>query len=453
MNQKRILICDDDALSRKTLELGLRDLGALTLTAHADEAMQVMAKKSFDLLILDIQMRTPDEGLVFLPKIRAMDPDLSIIVMSGLKDYKTVREAMKNGANDYLSKDFEAEELKLSVERALAKKDLHILHQQKNGELLHRHSRHPMVGDSVAIQKIKKLIEKFRNTSANILITGEMGSGKEIVARHLRKVLTNGSLEPFVAIDSATLHAQTAESLLFGHERGAFTGADSMKKGLFEEANGGVVFFDEIGNMPLAIQAKLLRVLQEKEITRLGSHRVIELEFRVIAATNRSLEEMVKKGDFLPDLLERIQTLPIHVPALKERKEDLPALVGHFLKRKSGGKASITEDALKVLQSYSWPGNVRELSAMLDYSIAMMEGFEIDVADLHPKLIEKSRDQYLSSSDGKSFYDQIEVHEKEILKKEYERFAGNISQMALGLKMDRSHLHAKLKLHGLHGKS
>jgi len=455
MNQKRILVCDDDVLSRKTLELGLKELGAITSTKNADEALVLLKKKSFDLLILDVQMRTPDEGLVFLPKIRAVDPDLFIIVMSGLKDYQTVREAMKNGANDYLAKDFDAEELKLTVERALEKKELGLLHHQKNREILHERSKHPMIGESPAIQKVKSFIEKFRVASANILITGEMGSGKEIVAKHLRKTLPNGSLEPFVAIDSATLHTQTAESLLFGHEKGAFTGADAMKKGLFEEANGGVVFFDEIGNMPLPIQAKLLRVLQEKEITRLGSHRVIELEFRVIAATNRSLETAIENGAFLPDLLERIQTLPIQVPPLRERKEDISDLVSHFLKRKSGGKATITPDALGVLESYSWPGNVRELSAMLDYSLAMMDGFEIDFADLHPKLVEKSSSG--SSGDykngGTNFYDQIAVHEKEILKREYQIFAGNISKMAVGLGMDRSHLHAKLKLHGLHGKS
>ncbi len=451
MNQKRILICDDDALSRKTLEVGLKGLGSTTCTSHADEALQLMAKKSFDLLILDIQMRTPDEGLVFLPRLRAIDPDLSIIVMSGLKDYKTVREAMKNGANDYLAKDFDTEELRLAVERSLSKKDLQDLHQQKNQEIIHQQSRHPMIGNSPAIQNLKKLIEKFRNASANILITGEMGSGKEIVARQLRKSLPNGSLEPFVAVDSATLHAHTAESILFGHERGAFTGADVAKKGLFEEANGGVVFFDEIGNMPLTIQTKLLRVLQEKEVVRLGSHRVIELEFRVIAATNRSLEDAVKKGEFLPDLLERIQTLPIIVPPLRERKGDISSLVEHFLKRKSGGKARISSEALQVLESYRWPGNVRELSAMLDYSIAMMDEFEIDVADLHPKLLDKKVTPG-TQDDPSSFSDQMAVFEKEVLKREYEKFSGNVSKMALGLGMDRSHLHAKLKLHGLHGK-
>lgn len=444
----RILVCDDDALFRKTLDLMLRSYGSITLTANSDEAMQILRKKKHDLLILDVQMRTPDEGLHALPLIRAIDAELPVLVMSGLNDFQTVREALRRGASDYVVKGGDPEEFKLAVERAFEKNALQKSNQKQRHETQSHHARYAMIGESVAVLAARKLIEKFRASPANVLITGETGTGKEIAARLLRKTLPNGDLEPFIAIDSATLHSNTAESLLFGHEKGAFTGADQQKKGLFEEANGGVIFFDEIGNLPLPIQAKLLRVLQEKEITRLGSTRVIPLEFRVIAATNRDLELMAKDGTFLPDLLQRLNVLPITLPPLRERNEDIPALVAHFLKRKAGGQVSVTEEAITAMRAYAWPGNIRELSAHLDYSLAMIDGSEIDVADLHPKIREGSR--MLAPGKRSGFYEQLEDFERGILSAAYQMNQGNVSQMALALSMDRSHLHTKLKQYGIH---
>lgn len=444
----RILVCDDDALFRKTLSLTLRSYGSITLTTNSDEALQILSKKKHDLLVLDVQMRTPDEGLVALPKIRANDPEIPILVMSGLNDFQTVREALRRGATDYVVKDCEPEEFKLVVERAFEKRALKNSNEKQRTETQAYHARYSMIGESNSVVAAKKLIEKFRSSPANVLITGETGTGKEIAARQLRKTLPDGGLEPFVAVDSSTLHSNTAESLLFGHEKGAFTGADQQKKGIFEEANGGLVFFDEIGNMPTAIQAKLLRVLQEKEITRLGSTRVIPLEFRIVAATNRDLEAMAKDGAFLPDLLQRLNVLPLVLPPLRERAEDLPALVAHFLKRKAGGQVSVTEDAILAMRAYSWPGNIRELSAHLDYSLAMIDGLEIDVADLHPKIRETKRPS--SPAHGTGFYEQLEKFERGILAEAYQANQGNVSQMALALRMDRSHLHTKLKQYGIH---
>jgi two-component system response regulator AtoC len=269
----------------------------------------------------------------------------------------------------------------------------------------------------------------------------------------LRRNHPTGAPEPFVAVDSATLHSQTAESILFGHEKGAFTGAEGLRRGLFEEADGGVIFFDEIANMPLAIQAKFLRVLQEKEIVRMGSSRVIPLDFRVIAATNRSLEELAKKGEFLPDLIQRLNILPISLSPLRERKEDLPLLVSHFLAQKSGSRVEFTEDALAALAAYDWPGNVRELSAHIDYSLAMVDDAKVDVPDLHPKVLEvkKPAGSAVNGETGSaSFYDQMSAHEAHLLREAYTRAGGNVSQIALSLGMDRSHLHTKLRQHGIH---
>lgn len=450
-SSRRILICDDDSLFRKTLDLALRDYGTVTATANSDEALQVLSRRQHDLLVLDVQMRTSDEGLRALPKLRALDPELSIIVMSGLRDFKTVREAMRLGANDYVVKDFEPEEFKLAVERALDRRERTVADSKRQFEAHQYHARYTMVGESPRILETKRLLEKFRASPANVLITGETGTGKEIAARQLRKTLATGELEPFVAVDSATLHSNTAESILFGHEKGAFTGAEQTRKGIFEEADGGLVFFDEIGNMPLSIQAKLLRVLQEKEVVRMGSTRTIPLEFRVVAATNRNLEAMGERGEFMPDLLQRLNVLPLSLPPLRERQEDIPLLIEHFLKRKASGRVSVTLDAHGALQAYSWPGNVRELAALLDYSLAMIDGTEIDVADLHPKIRETRPDVSAgASSEGQSFYDRMSEFEKSLLAAEYQKAQGNISKLALLLGMDRSHLHSKLKTYGIH---
>ncbi len=449
-DDRKILVCDDDSLMRKTLALLLKNYGAVSTVANTDEVKALLQKQKFNLLMLDIQMRHDREGIEALPEIRRIDPELPIVMMSGLKDFKTVRDAMKSGATDYLSKDFEPEEFELAMDRIFENS----LHRKREAQArFEAHSiqnQFRLVGQSPAIQEVARLIEKFRKSYANVLISGETGTGKELVAKLLRKELPHG-FEPFVAIDSATLHSGTAESLLFGHEKGAFTGADSSKKGLFEEADGGVIFFDEIANMPISIQAKLLRVLQEKEILRLGSTRTTPLRFRVIAATNRDLEALSKKGEFLPDLLQRLNVLPLDLPPLRARLEDLAELSAHLLAQKTGTPSTITNEALSLMKTYDWPGNVRELSAMLDYSLALLEQdlgapAIIDVQDLHPK-IRNSKSRLSNSS---SFYDQVEGFEKNLLAAAYDRCEGNISRVAKELDMDRSHLYAKLKLYGIH---
>ena len=443
---KKILICDDDPLFRKTLGLLLKDYGNVVSVQHTDEAIELLHNRTFDLLLLDVQMRTADEGVNALPRIRALDPNLAILMLSGRKDFGVVRNALRAGADDYLAKDFEPEEFRLAVERALGKNALERSHRKRGAESVRQAKRYRLVGETPAIVQVRKLAEKFRASDANVLIRGETGSGKEIVARLLRKSEADGALEPFVAIDSATLHAQTAESILFGHEKGAFTGADRARSGLFEEADGGVIFFDEIGNMPLEIQAKLLRVLQEREVVRLGSSRAIPLSFRTIAATNRPLEEMAREGKFLPDLLQRLNVLPVVLPPLRDRRDDVSLLADFFLSEKTGGRVSLSEAAKDALADYPWPGNVRELSAMIDYSLALIEDDVIDIADLHPRVLEP-RPEANPLTNG--FYAQVAAHEAAILRTAYAQSEGNVSRLALQLGMDRSHLHTKLKLYGI----
>jgi len=304
-----------------------------------------------------------------------------------------------------------------------------------------------MVVESRGIQELRRLIEKFRESSANVVIFGETGCGKEVVARQLRGRSPDGSLAPFVSVDSATIQGSTAESVLFGHEKGAFTGAERLSKGVFEEADRGIVYFDEIANMPLDIQAKLLRVIQEKEITRLGSTKTIRLDFRVICATNRELEEMTGQGQFKEDLLQRLNVLPIRIPPLRERSEDIPLLVSHFLRRSIDRLGfEFTDEAIAALQNYQWPGNVRELINVITFTTTMAERELIDLADLPPRIREggsKTRAQG-------TFYDQVANFEKAILAQAYSGCGGNISKLALSLGMDRSHLYTKLREHELH---
>lgn len=454
-----ILICDDDSVFHLAVKHALKTKYNCLSAYNGDEALAIIRKNAIDVLLLDVQMRTPDEGLQYLPRIKEADPDLAIVMSSGMTDFHTVKEAMRLGATDYVPKDFDPNDLGHTIAQVLERRALLQRRSQQNFEAVTAQRRHILVGKSSQIEALRKIIDRIRQSNANVIITGETGTGKEVVARQLRGTLPDGSLVPFVAVDSSTIQSSTAESLLFGHEKGAFTGAEKTTKGIFEEANGGIVYFDEIGNMPLDIQAKLLRVLQEKEVARLGSSKVIPLEFRVVCATNKDLEDMARQGQFKDDLLQRLNVIPLQLAPLRERKEDIPLLVEHFIRKEhAAGDIRFTDEAVAVLQDYSWPGNIRELGNVIAYVVAMSETVEIDVADLPPKLrdaaLKASKSETAVSTQaqegGGSFYERVQGFEKEILSKSYSESGGNISKLALQLGMDRSHLYTKLKEYGLH---
>jgi two-component system nitrogen regulation response regulator NtrX len=454
----QILICDDDAVFQLSVKQALKGKYECKTAYNADEALAVLKKNPVDVLLLDIQMRSPSEGLNFIPRFLEIDPDLAIAMVSSMTDYKTVRDAMVLGAADYIGKDLEPEALIHSLGKLMERRSLLQRKDQQNFEAVAIQRQHNLIGQSPQIQSLRKVLERVRNSPANVVITGETGTGKEVVARQLRRTLPDGSLAPFVAVDSSTIQSSTAESLLFGHEKGAFTGAEKTTKGIFEEANGGVVYFDEIANMPLDIQAKLLRVLQEKEVARLGSSKTMQLDFRVVCATNKNLEEMAKAGHFKDDLLQRLNVLPIDLAPLRERKEDVPLLIEHFLRKQpaGSGQLSFSAEAVQMLQAYFWPGNIRELGNVVAYVVAMTEGTEVDVADLPPRLRDAAQAAAKASvsvpagSAGKSFYDQVAAFESAILARDYVQHDGNVSKMALALGMDRSHLYTKLKEYGIH---
>jgi DNA-binding NtrC family response regulator len=452
----QILICDDDATFHLAVKHSLKSKYECRTAYNGDEAMAIVKNHPVDAMILDVQMRTSDEGLRYIPRFLEIDPEMAIVMSSGLTDFNTVREAMRLGATDYVAKNFDPNELQITIAHVLERRSLLKRHEQQNFEAVSHQRQHILIGETPPIELLRRTIRPVR---MNVVITGETGTGKEVIARQLRRTLSDGTLEPFVAVDSATIQSSTAESQLFGHEKGAFTGADHTKKGIFEEANGGVVYFDEIANMPLEIQAKLLRVLQEKEVTRLGSSRVLALEFRVIAATNKNLEEMARVGQFKDDLLQRLNVIPIELSPLRERRDDIPRLVVHFMEKHLGrsGALTVTDEALDVLRAYSWPGNVRELSNLVGYLTAMTDGTEVDIADLPPKLRDAARAEAMaaasltSGASQGSFYDQVADFERKLLVREYEHVEGNVSRLALTLGMDRSHLYSKLREYGIHG--
>lgn len=454
----RILICDDNPVYHHYLQRNLDSSFQFTTSKNGDEALKLIQEQTFDLLLLDIQMRSPEEGIQYIPRFLTADPDLAIVMISSTTDFRAFREAMRLGAINYIAKDFDADEINHTLRQTLERRSLLKKNQQQNTETLSQQRQHLLLGNSRPMQDLRRKIDKIRESNTHVIINGETGTGKELVARQLRKTLDNQTLEPFMAIDSSTIQSTMAESILFGHEKGAFTGADRTMKGIFEEAHQGVVYFDELANMPLEIQAKLLRVIQEKEVKRLGSSRVIKLEFRVICATNRDLEKMAQEGQFKADLYQRLNVIPLHIPALRERTEDIPTLVEHFLKKQSDPRRPLrmSSEALEALMAYDWPGNVRELENTIAYITTLFDGEEIEPADLPPKLRDCIRKKAIGKTTAtlevgpnKAFYERVEEFERDLLMQAIARHQGSLSKLALELGMDRSHLYTKMKEYGI----
>lgn len=445
----RILVCDDDPLFVATLRQHLKGQVSIDSAGDVDSALQSLDKAEYDALFLDISMRTPREGLDAIPRFRERNPALPILMASGHMDIEFIRQAMRAGAWDYLTKGGSAEEILLALERAFERARLQKRVEQSGFELTSLQKKKVLIGKSAAMERVRKQIEKIRSSGANVLITGETGTGKEVVARQLRKTLPDGALEPFVAVDSATIQSGTAESVLFGHRKGAFTGADESRKGVFEEANGGVIYFDEIANMPLSIQPKLLRVIQEKEVLRLGATQPLGLEFRVICATNRDLDALVRSGEFKEDLLQRLNVLPIELPPLRERKEDIPELMEHFLTQNgiNADSIEIAPEAVRALQAYAWPGNIRELANVISYLVTMREGPCIHLTDLPRKICGASSVSTVAGTG--TLAERLEAFERDLLIREFRAAKENIAQMAQNLSVDRSNLYKRLKSLGI----
>ena len=383
----RILVVDDEESMCQYLSILLKKEGYEVLTVNSgQEALQVFENHPLDLVMTDIQMPRMD-GIQLLKGIKGIDPHLPVIIMTAYASEQSAIEAVNLGAFCYLQKHSKNDEIKMFVRNALALRQARTENSELKRELTRKTSRQKIIGQSPRMRSVFKMVDKIAGTGATVLINGESGTGKEVIANsiHLKSDRSGG---PFVAINCGAIPETLLESQLFGHVKGSFTGADKDTMGFCRQAEGGTIFLDEIGETPHAIQVKLLRMLQEREIYPVGSSKPVKVDLRVIAATNRDLEHEVAAGNFRIDLFYRLNVIPLHLPPLRDRVEDIPLLVDHFLKKCCGDDYKgvlggfMDDAALRALQAYEWPGNVRELENVIERASIIREGDRIRLADL-----------------------------------------------------------------------
>ena len=377
MEKSRILVVDDEAVVREGVRRILEgDRYSVESCASGRAALDLMQEKDFDMVITDLKMPGMG-GLEVLKTIKILQPEIPVIIITGYSTVDTAVEAMKNGAIDYIAKPFTPEQLIEKVGKAFEQKTMLLDELFLRKELRDHHGFESFVGESSEIQKVYRRIMQVAPTDSTVLITGESGTGKELVARAIHRNSQRRE-QPFVVLDCTSLAESLLESELFGHIKGSFTGAIQTKMGLFKVADGGTLFLDEISNISLTIQAKLLRVLQERVVTPIGGTQPIPIDIRLVAATNRNLRNLVAEGAFRDDLFFRLNIIPVELPPLRERKGDLPVLIRHFLKKFSAeiGKdiRGIAPDAYALLEEYDFPGNVRELENIIERAVVLAEG-------------------------------------------------------------------------------
>jgi DNA-binding NtrC family response regulator len=439
-----ILIVDDEPAARMTLSILLRKRGHRVVQAEgAKAAAKTLAEMAFDLVVTDLRM--PDgDGLEVLRAARGHCPEASVILLTAYAGWESAKEAMRLGAFDYFEKGKEPDEFLHRVDKALEEKGLRRENENLRRQVRERYSLPGIIGHSKEMQQALDLVMRVAPTDATILIQGESGTGKEVIAKAIHHTSPR-TQHPFVAVNCGALPEPLLESEIFGHVKGAFTGATAHKKGLFEEAHGGTFFLDEIGDMPLSLQVKFLRVLQEGEIRRVGSNQATSVDVRVLAATNRDLGQLMQQGQFREDLYYRLNVIPLALPPLRERREDIPALAEHFLRRfgdKQHRPLSLTANAVERLLRYPWPGNVRELENAMERTAILARNDLIGPDELPPHIASGTplgpapvlpREQTLA-----------EVEKSHILQT-LERCGWNHSQAAEALGIGRTSLWRKLK--------
>ncbi|PLX79895.1 MAG: Fis family transcriptional regulator [Desulfuromonas sp.] len=447
---KTILVVDDEQSIRDSLEGILSDEGFTPIFAeNGEQALASLKEELPELVLLDIWMPGMD-GLEVLETINKLHPDLTVIMMSGHGTIETAVKATKMGAFDFIEKPLSLEKILLSIQHGLKVRELVEENQTLKAKLA---KDNEIIGSSENIQRLKEQIGMAAPTSGWVLITGENGTGKELVARSIHSLSTRKG-KPFVEVNCAAIPEELIESELFGHEKGAFTGATAMRKGKFDQAHEGTLFLDEIGDMSLKTQAKILRILQEHKFERVGGNRTIEVDVRVIAATNKNLENEIQQGSFREDLYYRLNVLPFHVPPLRERRDDIPLLVEHFLdyfcRKESRKPKHLTPNAQEYLQKYSWPGNVRELKNIVERMVIMIPEDLIEVQHL-PQTI-KGKDngrQTLSLGSIGNFKEAREDFEKAYIREKLKKNDWNVSKTAEEIGLERSNLHRKIKAYGI----
>jgi DNA-binding NtrC family response regulator len=446
-----ILVVDDDAGLRESFRLILEDDYDLVDVATGHQALEVVRAAQVDVVLLDIRLPEMD-GIEVLERIKQIDEQVEVILVTAVKTVKTAVAAMKLGAFDYVTKPFEEDELLATIRRALQKRSLEHEVAYLRTELARRTSLEDIVGQHGEMQKLFRTIDQVAATASTVLITGESGTGKELVARAIHRRGPRRE-KPFVAVNPAAISDSLVESELFGHEKGAFTGAYQRKPGRFELAQGGTLFLDEIASLKPEMQAKLLRVLQERELERVGGTRTIRLDVRIVAATNLDLRRAVDGGTFRADLFYRLNVVPITVPPLRERRSDVPLLVEHFVDRYNAelGKRieGLTPEALAALQEYPWPGNVRELQNVVERSVALVESGRIGLNDLPTDVLLADHRVRVKRGEAIDLRAASDDFERQIVLRVLERLRWNRSEAARALGIHRNSLKVKLRRWGV----
>ena len=436
---ERILIVDDEKDTREFMARALSYKYEVLTAADAELAMQQLdADRSIRLLLSDIRMPGED-GLTLMKAAKAMNANLAVILLTAFGSIDQAVAAMKDGADDFMTKPVDLDQLELRIEKALKAHRLESEVNDLKAQLDEKYGMDGIVGSSPAMQKVFRMIRQAAPTEATVLIQGPSGTGKELVARAIHN-LSQRSKGPFVAVEFAAISPNLLESEMFGHEKGAFTGATSRRIGRFEAANHGTIFLDEISEMPLELQVKLLRVLQEREFQRVGSNETVKADIRIVAATNRDLAAYVREGRFREDLYYRLNVIDLHLPALKDRSGDVPLLVNRYLKE-FGGK-SVSPDAMRLMETYAWPGNVRELRNAVEKMCVLSPSGEIGVDDV-PDEMKRESSKMLSTSGT------LGETEKAKILAVLEEVGGNRTKAAERLGISRRTIYRKLEEYGL----
>jgi DNA-binding NtrC family response regulator len=442
MPRPAILVIEDEEKYRRVIGLHLSSAYDVKAAGTAEEGLRFAA--DVDLILTDLKLPGMD-GLAFIEKLRAQNTHTPVIVMSAFGTIENAVEAMKKGAVDFIPKPFSLDHLSVVVEKALEVRKLRDENRELREALGQKYQFANIIGHSRAMQEIFATITRVAPTRATVLLAGESGVGKDMIARAIHQHSPRKD-KPFVKINCTALPENLMESELFGYEKGAFTGANVSKPGKFEAADTGTVFLDEIGDVPPSIQVKLLNVLQERQIERLGSNKVMHVDVRVVAATNVDLREALEQGTFREDLYYRLNVVPLNIPPLRERKEDIPFLVGHFAKKFNG---EISEGAMERLINYHWPGNVRELENVVERSVLLAQGPRVEASDIRIDTTHRTR---ASATSGDQFLPEgmtLDEYEQSLIREALKRADGNKSHAARLLGLTRNALRYRLAQMGL----
>ena len=452
MQKKRIMVVDDDKNTRRLIEdiLTKTNQYEIVQASNGESCLRKLDEDGVDLVLIDLQMPGID-GIETMKRIKEKYSYLPVVIMTAHGTIERAVDSMKLGSYDFLTKPFPGDRLKVTVKNALEASALETEVKSLRSELKERYQLENIIGQSGVMQEVFRAVEKVVDSDVTVLIQGESGTGKELIARGIHNHCQARRSKPFVAVNCTALPESLLESELFGHEKGAFTGAASRRIGKFEMADGGTVFLDEIGDMSLSTQSKILRVLQEREFERLGGNSLVKVNSRLISATNKNLEEEVWEGRFREDLFYRISVFPIKLPPLRERKEDIPLLAAYFCKRYSEREKKringIQSEALKVLMGYHWPGNIRELENAIERSVVITSSTEVSVEDLPPHVVAIGKEGIAEPAE--TLPQWIEKLEVEVLRKTLLEFEGNVTHAAKKLGIGRATIYRKAKKYNL----